>query len=175
MGRSLSLFFFVVIIFISLVSFLPSLPSPPHHLMGRGYPVEPNGSESPRRQSSSDVLRSFLLGLALRLLVFGGLRLFLLGEESLVLLLGREESILESVGIWRGRLDSFHAAKRKGDRVVSQIDQNGWAVNILSELAKRIARVTASGSPSLTSAAAFQTQLRSLPTLGDSFMSGTTR
>jgi hypothetical protein len=44
----------------------------------------------------------------------------------------------------------------------------------LSLLPKRMARVCASGSPSLTSAAAFQTQLRSLPTLGDSFMSGTT-
>jgi hypothetical protein len=37
-----------------------------------------------------------------------------------------------------------------------------------------MARVEASGSPSLTSAAAFHTQLRSLPTFGDSFMSGTT-
>jgi hypothetical protein len=44
-----------------------------------------------------------------------------------------------------------------------------------SELPNRIASVTASGSPSLTSAAAFQTQDRSLPTLGDSFISGTTR
>lgn len=44
----------------------------------------------------------------------------------------------------------------------------------LSELAKRMARVTASGSPSLTSAAAFHTQLRSEPTLGESFISGTT-
>lgn len=46
--------------------------------------------------------------------------------------------------------------------------------NILSELPKRMARVTASGSPSLTSAAAFHTQDRSEPTLGDSFISGTT-
>lgn len=46
---------------------------------------------------------------------------------------------------------------------------------LLSLLAKRMARVAASGSPSLTSAAAFQTQLRSLPTFGESFMSGTTR
>lgn len=45
---------------------------------------------------------------------------------------------------------------------------------LLSELANRMARVWASGSPSLTSAAAFQTQLRSLPTFGDSFISGTT-
>jgi len=37
-----------------------------------------------------------------------------------------------------------------------------------------MASVTASGSPSLTSAAAFQTQLRSEPTLGESFISGTT-
>lgn len=45
---------------------------------------------------------------------------------------------------------------------------------VLSELANRIARVTASGSPSLTSAAAFHTQLRSEPTLGDRVISGTT-
>ena len=37
-----------------------------------------------------------------------------------------------------------------------------------------MAKVTASGSPSLTSVAAFQTQLRSDPTLGESFISGTT-
>jgi hypothetical protein len=47
-------------------------------------------------------------------------------------------------------------------------------VNLLSGLAKRIARVTASGSPSLTSAVAFQTQDLSDPTFGESFMSGTT-
>ena len=46
--------------------------------------------------------------------------------------------------------------------------------DILWLLANLIASVHASGSPSLTSAAAFQTQLRSLPTLGESFMSGTT-
>jgi hypothetical protein len=37
-----------------------------------------------------------------------------------------------------------------------------------------MANVCASGSPSLTSADAFQTQLRSLPTFGDNFISGTT-
>ena len=37
-----------------------------------------------------------------------------------------------------------------------------------------MASVQASGSPSETSAAAFHTQLRSEPTLGESFMSGTT-
>lgn len=47
-------------------------------------------------------------------------------------------------------------------------------LHVLSELANRIARVTASGSPSLTSAAAFHTQLRSEPTLGDRVISGTT-
>lgn len=41
-------------------------------------------------------------------------------------------------------------------------------------LAKRMARVCASGSPSLTSAEVFHTQLLSLPTFGESFMSGTT-
>ena len=45
---------------------------------------------------------------------------------------------------------------------------------LLSGLAKRIARVWASGSPSLTSADVFHTQLLSLPTLGESFISGTT-
>jgi hypothetical protein len=49
------------------------------------------------------------------------------------------------------------------------------ARNSLSELLNRIANVTASGSPSLTSAAAFHTQLRSEPTFGESFISGTTR
>lgn len=47
--------------------------------------------------------------------------------------------------------------------------------NLLSLLANRMARVW--GSPagfSLTSIAVFHTQLRSLPTLGESFMSGTT-
>ena len=48
------------------------------------------------------------------------------------------------------------------------------APNSLSEFANRIAKVCASGSPSLTSAATFQTQLRSLPTLGESFISGVT-
>jgi hypothetical protein len=47
--------------------------------------------------------------------------------------------------------------------------------HILSLLANRMAKVEGSGSPSLTSAAAFQTQLRSLPTLGLNFMSGTTK
>jgi hypothetical protein len=46
--------------------------------------------------------------------------------------------------------------------------------DLLSALAKRMARVDASGSPSDTSAAAFHTQLRSLPTFGESFISGTT-
>lgn len=47
--------------------------------------------------------------------------------------------------------------------------------NLLSLFANRIASVW--GSPagfSLTSIAVFHTQLRSLPTLGESFMSGTT-
>ena len=47
--------------------------------------------------------------------------------------------------------------------------------HVLSLLANRMAKVWGSGSPSLTSAAAFQTQLLSLPTLGDSFISGTTK
>ena len=47
-------------------------------------------------------------------------------------------------------------------------------LNLLSLLANLMARVQASGSPSLTSAAAFQTHERSEPTLGESFMSGTT-
>lgn len=47
-------------------------------------------------------------------------------------------------------------------------------LHLLSELAKRMAKVCASGSPSLTSAEVFHTQLLSLPTLGESFMSGTT-
>lgn len=45
---------------------------------------------------------------------------------------------------------------------------------LLSLLPNRMARVCASGSPSETSAATFQTQERSLPTFGDNFMSGVT-
>lgn len=51
----------------------------------------------------------------------------------------------------------------------------GLEGNLLSLFANRIASVC--GSPagsSLTSIAVFHTQLRSLPTLGESFMSGTT-
>ena len=44
----------------------------------------------------------------------------------------------------------------------------------LSLLAKRMAKVCFSGSPSDTSAVVFHTQLRSLPTLGLNFISGTT-
>lgn len=82
-------------------------------------------------------------------------------KERLVILLGFDEGILERVGVW--------------EMSVSRHGFFFWGQgNILSELAKRIARVTASASPSLTSAAAFHTQLRSDPTLGDSFISGTT-
>jgi hypothetical protein len=84
-----------------------------------------------------------------------------LSEESLVLLLSLEEGILERVGVCIGR-GQYNVAADGGKR------------DLLSGLAKRMARVTPSGSPSLTSAAAFQTQLRSEPTLGDSFISGTT-
>lgn len=54
-------------------------------------------------------------------------------------------------------------------------EEGGNGENLLSLLANRMARVW--GSPagfSLTSIAVFHTQLRSLPTLGESFMSGTT-
>ena len=46
--------------------------------------------------------------------------------------------------------------------------------HLLSLLPKRMAKVCASGSPSETSVATFQTQDRSLPTLGDNFISGVT-
>lgn len=82
-------------------------------------------------------------------------------KERLVVLLGLDEGILERVGVWEMSV-SQHVFSLRGQG------------NTLSELAKRIARVTASASPSLTSAAAFHTQLRSDPTLGDSFISGTT-
>lgn len=82
-----------------------------------------------------------------------------LGEKGLVLLLCLDECLLEQVGVWR---------------IVSGIFCDFGFQDLLSELAKRMARVWASGSPSLTSAAAFQTQLLSLPTFGESFMSGTT-
>ena len=85
-----------------------------------------------------------------------------LGEQRLVLLLGLDECFLEEVGIWIALVSSAQKLRGKGRR------------HVLSLLANRIARVWGSGSPSLTSAAAFQTQLRSLPTLGESFMSGTT-
>lgn len=93
---------------------------------------------------------------------------FLLGfsigrlEDLLALLLSLQESILEEIGIWGKNEISICGAI------------SGKASHVLSELAKRIAKVTASGSPSLTSAAAFQTQLRSEPTLGESLISGTT-
>jgi hypothetical protein len=83
-----------------------------------------------------------------------------LAEQRLVLLLSLDESLLEAIGVYT--LD-----------ISMRLRAVDWE-DSLSLLAKRIARVCASGSPSLTSAAAFQTQLRSLPTLGDSFMSGTT-
>ena len=47
--------------------------------------------------------------------------------------------------------------------------------NLLSALAKRIARVSAEGSPSEKSAATFQTHERSEPTLGERVMSVVTR
>lgn len=89
-------------------------------------------------------------------------------EDLLVLLLGLNESILELVGVCSGVSISAH----KDSRGLAQ-QAEITAGNSLSELAKRMARVTASGSPSLTSAAAFHTQDRSEPTLGDSFISGT--
>lgn len=82
-------------------------------------------------------------------------------EQSLVLLLRLNEGLLEKVGIYRR--DQLLQA-----RVVLL-----W-VDLLSLLENRMARVCGSGSPSLTSAAAFHTQLRSLPTFGESFISGTT-
>ena len=56
----------------------------------------------------------------------------------------------------------------------AKVSRVGRICYVLSLFANRIASVCGSGSPSLTSAAAFHTQLRSLPTLGESFMSGTT-
>jgi hypothetical protein len=80
-------------------------------------------------------------------------------EVLLILLLSLDESFFEEVGICVGlSAGASYTCSRY----------------ILSELANLIARVEASGSPSLTSAATFQTQLRSLPTFGDSFMSGVT-
>ena len=86
-------------------------------------------------------------------------RLFCCTEQGFVLLLGLDEGFLEQIGVF--------VEVSFGDALVG-------ARNLLSLLANRMARVCASGSPSLTSAAAFQTQLRSLPTFGESFMSGTT-
>ena len=64
--------------------------------------------------------------------------------------------------------------KRQGSKETGKVRRKLHNMDLLSLLANRIAKVTASGSPSLTSAAAFHTQLRSLPTLAVSFMSGTT-
>lgn len=109
-----------------------------------------------KRVDRQDRLSSVLVrSLGLRLRLASGL------EELLVVLLGLDEGILEQVGIWRRLVRAGEAFCRDTQ-------------NILSELPKRMARVTASGSPSLTSAAAFHTQDRSEPTLGDSFISGTT-
>ena len=63
----------------------------------------------------------------------------------------------------------------EGKEGIAGMEQwNKGLYDLLSLLANRMARVCGSGSPSLTSAAAFHTQLRSLPTLGESFISGTT-
>lgn len=80
-------------------------------------------------------------------------------EEVLIVLLGLDKCFLEQVGVCRREL------AQSRPRLTS---------NSLSLLANLMARVCASGSPSLTSAETFQTQLRSLPTLGESFMSGVT-
>lgn len=93
-----------------------------------------------------------------RLLVLSRLGLL---EEDLVLLLGLDESLLEEVGVCSQTLITANKSNTRKD-------------DLLSEFANRMARVWASGSPSLTSAAAFQTQLLSDPTLGESFISGTT-
>ncbi len=80
-----------------------------------------------------------------------------------VFLLALYEGFLEEIGIWQ--VIRLAAGKRR---------MESWK-SLLSLLANRIARVC--GSPpgtSLTSIAVFHTQLRSLPTLGESFMSGTT-
>jgi hypothetical protein len=82
-------------------------------------------------------------------------------KELLVLLLGLDEGLLEEVGVYSTPCQLN----------VRDLCKTG---SLLSVLAKRIAKVHGSGSPSETSAAAFQTQLRSLPTFGESFMSGTT-
>lgn len=104
-------------------------------------------------------LSSLLLLLGI-LLGGGGL------EEVLAVLLGLEEGIAELVGICRKR--------KRVMLVIVKCVRVHKGLHILSELANRMARVTASGSPSLTSAAAFHTQLRSEPTLGDRVISGTT-
>lgn len=91
--------------------------------------------------------------------IFENKRHDLLLEKCLILLLSFDEGLLEQVGI-------------------CDESQQGCSIlcnrNSLSLLPNLMARVWASGSPSETSAATFQTQLRSLPTLGDSFISGVT-
>lgn len=81
-------------------------------------------------------------------------------EQGLVLLLGLDESLLEKIGVC--------------GNVSLVVGLNVLGLSLLSELAKRMAKVTASASPSETSAAAFQTQDLSEPTFGESFISGTT-
>lgn len=85
-------------------------------------------------------------------------------EDLLVLLLGLLEGLLEEVGIWKTKVSN-------GPQDIANLNRS----NSLSLLAKRMARVCFSGSPSETSAVVFQTQLRSLPTLGLNFISGTTK
>lgn len=91
----------------------------------------------------------------------GGRLVALLLEQLLVVLLSLDESILEKVRVWNRTVSIYENLPQ------------GFGTSSLSGLAKRMARVTASASPSLTSAAAFHTQLLSEPTLGDSFISGT--
>ena len=81
---------------------------------------------------------------------------------------------LASVMVGRQVSHHFLGGRRKGSAFPIMKKDRGRRHNVLSLLANRMASVCGSGSPSLTSAAAFHTQLRSLPTLGDSLMSGTT-
>jgi len=104
--------------------------------------------------------RTLSLAIGFRELHADGKNLFGCLKDNLVLLLCLDERFLEEVGV------CVHIS------IMHQVNTNRH--HSLSLLANRIAKVCASGSPSLTSAAAFQTQDRSDPTFGLNFMSGTT-
>ena len=86
-----------------------------------------------------------------------------------------EKSVLFSCCAFTNAALNSLASTKHNLSIISLITRSCTeALDLLSEFENRMANVCASGSPSLTSAAVFHTQLRSLPTFGCNFISGTT-